>query len=68
MYTPSECPMSNVSLPPLLQSCLIRSFKAGVYNCPNCRHSLGKGYSLDPNTQLQGALLQLFPGYEGGRL
>jgi E3 ubiquitin-protein ligase UHRF1 len=51
----------------ICKSCLGRSFKAGVYNCPNCRHALGKDYSMEPNTDLQDALLQLFPGYQGGR-
>jgi E3 ubiquitin-protein ligase UHRF1 len=51
----------------ICKSCLVRSFKAGVYNCPNCRHPLGKDYQPEANSHLQEALLQLFPGYEGGR-
>lgn len=49
------------------QSCLLRSFKAEVYSCPNCRHQLGKDYSMETNKQLQKVLLSLFPGYDAGR-
>ena len=49
------------------QSCLMRSFKAEVYTCPNCRHQLGKEFSMAVNKNLQAILLDLFPGYDGGR-
>lgn len=47
--------------------CLQRSFKADVHSCPFCRHQLGAGYELEVNSQLQSSLIELFPGYEGGR-
>ena len=50
-----------------MQACLVRSFKADVFTCPNCRHPLGKEYEMDINQQLQDILLDLFPGYDGGR-
>ena len=48
------------------QSCLARSFKAEVSTCPNCRHQLKKD-DVEVNKLLQDVLLDLFPGYEGGR-
>ena len=52
---------------PPFQSCLQRSFKAEVYNCPNCRHSLPKDLVTQVNTSLQQILIDLFPGYAAGR-
>ncbi|XP_022087295.1 E3 ubiquitin-protein ligase UHRF1-like [Acanthaster planci] len=51
----------------ICKSCLQRSFKASVYQCPYCRYDLGKGYSMSYNKQLQTILKELFPGYEAGR-
>lgn len=48
-----------------LQSCLSRSFSAGVKNCPMCRKELPD--KLVVNQNLHEALLHLFPGYEAGR-
>jgi len=56
--------LSSFEIP---QSCLSRSFKAEVYSCPSCRHQLGKEYVISINKDLQTVLLDLFPGYTGGR-
>lgn len=56
------------SSPPFpFQSCLQRSFKAEVFSCPNCRHTLQKDLAMRVNTKLQQILINLFPGYEAGR-
>ena len=47
--------------------CLVRSFKAEIFTCPNCRFNLGQGYKLTENGNLNFTLMQLFPGYERGR-
>ncbi|XP_071952260.1 E3 ubiquitin-protein ligase UHRF1-like [Antedon mediterranea] len=49
------------------KACLQRSFRAQVYNCPSCRHDLGKGYSMAQSKVLATILRELFPGYENGR-
>ena len=54
-------------LPPLLQDCLDRSFKAQVFSCPACRYDLGRSYAMTVNQPLQAVLSQLFPGYGSGR-
>ncbi|XP_064386281.1 E3 ubiquitin-protein ligase UHRF1-like [Halichondria panicea] len=51
----------------ICKTCLSRSFKVDVYSCPNCRHDLGKDYAMTVNKSLQAVLLDLFPGYNGGR-
>lgn len=51
----------------LCKACLKRSFSAQVYNCPSCRHELGKQFELAVNEKLASTLLHLFPGYEVGR-
>ena len=56
------------SSPPFpFQSCLQRSFKAEVFSCPNCRHTLQTDLAMRVNTKLQQILINLFPGYEAGR-
>lgn len=51
----------------LCLTCLQRSFRAEVYNCPCCRYELGKGMKMDVNEALSKALNHIFPGYESGR-
>ncbi|XP_071800334.1 E3 ubiquitin-protein ligase UHRF1-like [Asterias amurensis] len=51
----------------ICKSCLQRSFKADVCQCPYCRYDLGKGYSMVFNKELQVILKELFPGYNVGR-
>ncbi|XP_056374998.1 E3 ubiquitin-protein ligase UHRF1-like [Hyla sarda] len=60
-------PITTECLHNICKSCLDRSFKAAVYNCPACRHDLGKNYNMQVNKPLQSLLVQLFPGYERGR-
>lgn len=47
--------------------CLTRSFKAGVFACPSCRHDLDKDIKLTINSPLYSALKDIFPGYDKGR-
>lgn len=49
------------------KACLKRSFSAEVYNCPMCRHELGKEFKMKVNEHLAAALQHLFAGYEAGR-
>lgn len=49
------------------KDCLTRSFKAGVFACPTCRHDLGKATMLLINSSLYKALQDIFPGYDKGR-
>ncbi|XP_019849105.1 PREDICTED: E3 ubiquitin-protein ligase UHRF1 [Amphimedon queenslandica] len=51
----------------ICKTCLQRSFKAQVFTCPSCRHQLGGQYELETNDDLQSVLLEIFPGYDGGR-
>ncbi|XP_044151711.1 E3 ubiquitin-protein ligase UHRF1-like [Bufo gargarizans] len=60
-------PITTECLHNICKSCLDRSFKASVYNCPACRHDLGKNHNMRVNKPLQTLLSQLFPGYERGR-
>lgn len=60
-------PITTTCFHNICKSCLTRSFKAEVYTCPSCRHELGKDYSLTINKPLQKVLLDIFPGYNGGR-
>ncbi|XP_046411675.1 E3 ubiquitin-protein ligase UHRF1-like [Neodiprion virginianus] len=48
-------------------SCLKRSFSAGVYSCPSCRHPLESNYRMIENETLASVLLSLYPGYQAGR-
>lgn len=60
-------PVTTVCHHNICKACLKRSFSAQVYNCPSCRHELGKHFELTVNEILASALLHLFPGYEVGR-
>ncbi|XP_063777449.1 E3 ubiquitin-protein ligase UHRF1-like [Pseudophryne corroboree] len=60
-------PITTECLHNICKSCLDRSFKASVHNCPACRYDLGKNYNMCVNKSLQAILIQLFPGYERGR-
>ncbi|KAJ8306437.1 hypothetical protein KUTeg_016982 [Tegillarca granosa] len=51
----------------ICKACLVRSFKAEIYNCPLCRADLGKDYDAKINKTLQELLRKFFPGYEAGR-
>lgn len=63
VYQPISTPCSHN----VCKSCLSRSFKAEVDTCPNCRFKLDKENIMEVNKPLQRVLLDLFPGYEGGR-
>ncbi|KAK3914118.1 E3 ubiquitin-protein ligase UHRF1 [Frankliniella fusca] len=60
-------PVTTVCHHNICKDCLKRSFKAQVYNCPGCRHELGKDFEIVVNEKLASILLHLFPGYEVGR-
>merc|ERR1712071_413770 len=60
-------PVTTTCFHNICLNCLQRSFRAGVYNCPHCRHELGKNLEMEPNEQLCKALNAIFPGYENGR-
>ncbi|XP_031787285.1 E3 ubiquitin-protein ligase UHRF1 isoform X1 [Nasonia vitripennis] len=51
----------------ICQSCLKKSFVAGVNCCPTCRFKLKKNLKLPINKDLAMILILLFPGYERGR-
>jgi len=60
-------PITTTCLHNICLNCLQRSFRAGVYNCPHCRHELGKNLKMESNEELCLALNAIFPGYENGR-
>lgn len=60
-------PITTTCLHNICINCLQRSFRAGVYTCPHCRHELGKNLKMEPNEELCLALNAIFPGYENGR-
>lgn len=51
----------------ICQSCLKKSFAAGVNCCPTCRFKLKKNLKFPINKDLAMILILLFPGYERGR-
>ncbi|GFR27408.1 e3 ubiquitin-protein ligase UHRF1 [Trichonephila clavata] len=60
-------PVTTICSHNICKSCLERSFKANVFNCPMCRQELDKTCINERNKHLQDALLALFPGYDAGR-
>lgn len=63
VYRPVTTPCAHN----ICKDCLKRSFLAGVYSCPCCRHPLGKNDPVNENQALASALLLLYPGYQAGR-
>ncbi|XP_063399253.1 E3 ubiquitin-protein ligase UHRF1-like [Mytilus trossulus] len=51
----------------ICKPCLVRSFKAEVFNCPMCRADLGKNNNPPMNKTLSQILLKFYPGYDNGR-
>jgi hypothetical protein len=44
----------------ICRDCLVRSFKAEIFNCSHCREDIGKDYSVNVNEKCSKALKTLF--------
>ncbi|CAD6238967.1 GSCOCG00008581001-RA-CDS [Cotesia congregata] len=61
-------PITTKCLHNICQNCICRSFKADVFTCPVCRHSIKKTRLEKINEQLAVTLENLFPGYGSERM